>query len=138
MTLQPLNDEDVVFVFTQGHGPGGQHRNKTASACRATHVPTGTVVFIQNNRSQHANKREALKELTRRVYALKEAAKAALLKERRDVAIKDEGYIRTYNFKSGTVKDHRTGKVASLKDVLYKGRLDLLNPNAGDVKYEQQ
>jgi peptide chain release factor 1 len=133
MTYQ-LPPDEVSVEFTQGHGPGGQHRNKTASACRATHIPTGIVVFIQNNRCQHANKREAIKTLSARVEAFYAAEKAKLKKAHRDYIIHNEECVRTYNFQRGTVKDHRSGKTASLKDVLEKGKIDLLRPDPTVMK----
>jgi len=77
-------------------------------------------------RNQHQNKKVALKELKRRIDANKQEKKAKIKKEKRDEKIKEKKYIRTYDFKSGRVKDHRNGKTAPLDKVLKKGRLDLL------------
>lgn len=120
----------------RGTGPGGQHRNKTESCVRATHIPTGISVVV-DERSQHTSKRKALKELERRLIEQGREKKAAARKARRDERIHDKSYIRTYDFKSGLVRDHRSGKTASVKDVLIKGRLDLLygdgkEPSLGD------
>lgn len=120
-----FNERDVTFEMKVGQGPGGQHRNKTASCVVATHEPTGIQVTI-DERKQHANKRKALKLLRRRVLEHYEGQRAEARKQRRDRVIHETERVRTYDFKSGTVKDHRTGKVASLKDILEKGKLWLL------------
>lgn len=104
---------------------GGQHNNKVASCVRVTHLPTGIQVEI-NGRDQHRNLREALQELERRLAAAKAAEKAAGKKARRDKAIHDTRTIRTYDLRKGVVKDHRTKKTAPAKDVLEKGKLELL------------
>jgi len=120
-----LNKRDVKIQFTRGKGPGGQHKNKTCSMVRATHVPTGTVV-TEDGRDQHKNKKRALAELERRVLALGEQERAAVKKALRDKKIHEHNTIRTYDFSRGVVTDHRTKKKASLKNILGKGRLDLL------------
>ena len=98
-----------------------------ATAIRLTHLPTGTVV-VADKRTQTESMRQARKDMEKRLAGAKADAKAAVKKARRDHAIHNEKTIRTYDFKSGVVKDHRTKKTASLKDVLGKGRFDLLNP----------
>jgi protein subunit release factor A len=120
-----LNLSDVTFEYTKGKGPGGQHRNKTSSTVKATHTPTGIVV-VANGRCQHTNKRHAIEELQERLVALADEKRGAARKERRDIAIHERNIIRTYNYDRGLVKDHRSGKTASIKDVLEKGRIDLL------------
>lgn len=117
--------KDVVIETKVGQGPGGQHRNKTSSCVVATHLPTGLSVTI-DERNQHQNKRKAFKLLEQKFEEWKDEQMAARKKQRRDEAIKNEDRVRTYDFKSGLVTDHRSGKVASLKQVLKKGRLDLL------------
>lgn len=120
-----MNLSDVRFEYTKGTGPGGQHKNKTSSAVRATHIPTNIVVFV-DGRSQHANKREALKILQERIDNSQAERKAHAKKARRDEKIHERNIVRTYNYSRGTVKDHRSGKVAPIKEVLDKGRIDLL------------
>jgi len=120
-----LNKDDVKIQFTKGKGPGGQHRNKTSSMVRATHKPTGIVVTV-DGRDQHKNKAQALRELESRIVAFHEDVRAKQKKAHRDIKIKDRTVIRTYDFGRGVVKDHRTGKTASVKDILGKGKLDLL------------
>ncbi len=116
---------DLKIEYMRGTGPGGQHRNKTESACRITHLPTGISAYA-DERSQHHSRKLAMKTLENRLKKAKEDKKAAAKKSRRDAAIHDRTIIRTYHFLRGTVKDHRNGKTASLKDVLEKGRIDLL------------
>ena len=111
--------------YMRGTGPGGQNRNKIESACRITDLETGVVAYA-DCRTREASYRMAMKEVDKRIKEAKEAAKAAEKKERRDAAIHDHTIIRTYNFSRGLVKDHRTGKTASIKDVLGKGRLELM------------
>ena len=70
----------------------------------------------------------ARKELDKRIADEKRVAKATIKKERRDEVIHDHTVVRTYNFSRGIVKDHRSGKTASVKDILEKAKLDLLRP----------
>lgn len=112
-----MKDSELQIERITGSGPGGQHRNKTASCIRLTHLPTGLQVTI-DGRNQHANLRKAKKLLARRLIEAKAEDAAEQRKARRDRAIKDSPVIRTYDYKRKVVKDHRTGKVASLKEVL--------------------
>jgi peptide chain release factor 1 len=122
-----FSDSDIRIDRITGSGPGGQHRNKTASCVRVTHIPTNISVTI-DGRHQHKNLAKALKELERRLEEAKQKEKAQARKLRRDIAIKDDTTIRTYDYKRDTVKDHRTGKQASIKDVLLKGNFHLVAP----------
>src|SRR4051812_6641529 len=115
-----LPKADLTIERITGSGPGGQHRNKTASCVRVTHNPTGLSVCI-DGRHQHKNLAVALKELARLIQQLQQAKKAAERKARRDHAIRNDVVIRSYKFKEGIVIDHRTGKRASLKEVLGRG-----------------
>jgi peptide chain release factor 1 len=117
--------QDISFEYTKGKGPGGQHRNKTCSAVRATHIPTGITAYV-DGRDQYKNKRKAIKMLGQRVRQAKHDARAAEKKARRDHKIHNTETVRTYDYSRGEVKDHRTGKKASLKNILDKGKLDLL------------
>jgi peptide chain release factor 1 len=117
--------QDISFEYTKGKGPGGQHRNKTCSAVKATHKPTGTTAYV-DGRDQHKNKRQAIKMLEQRIAQAKREAKAADKKAHRDFKIHNTKTIRTYDYSRGIVKDHRTGKKASLKNIIDKGKLDLL------------
>lgn len=120
-----FNMSDVKIETFRGKGNGGQHKNKTDSCVRATHVPTGISVTI-DGRKQSKNKKEALKELRRRLEEEQDNEKAARKKERRDKAIRETETIRTYDFKRQEVTDHRTGKTAPLKAVLRKGQIERL------------
>ena len=120
-----LPKKDVKIERTKGKGPGGQHRNKTESMIKATHIPTGITVSI-DGRHQHKNKKLALKELEERVNQNTADQKASIKKDHRDKKIHTRNIIRTYNYKTQQVKDHRTGKTASIKDIIDKGKIDLL------------
>jgi peptide chain release factor 1 len=120
-----LSRKDIKIEITKGQGPGGQHRNKTSSTVKATFIPLGITVTI-NGRHQGKNKRKALSVLEERVDEHKVAEQAKDKKARRDHLIHNSVVIRTYDYSSGLVKDHRTGKKASLKQVMQKGRIDLL------------
>jgi len=117
-----------IDVFRAG-GAGGQHVNKTESAVRITHLPTGVVVQCQDERSQHKNKAQAMRVLRARLYeAEQERRNNEMAKERRDqVGSGDRsGKIRTYNFPDQRVTDHRIGlTLHSLNDIL-NGHLDEL------------
>ena len=121
-----INKKDIKIEYTRGKGPGGQHKNKTSSCVKVTHVPTGVSVTI-DGRYQAKNKKVALQELEKRLDEKKQQDKADLKKSMRDKKIKERDIIRTYNYPRDTVKDHRTGKTASIKEIMEKGRLDLLN-----------
>jgi peptide chain release factor 1 len=120
-----MKKKDLKIEYMRGTGPGGQHRNKTDSACRITHIPTGVSAYA-DERSQHHSKKKAMAELEQRLKDIKAEKKAAEKKAKRDHAIHNTERIRTYDFKKGIVTDHRTGKKASLKEVMEKGRIDLL------------
>jgi peptide chain release factor 1 len=115
----------IQIEYMRGTGPGGQNRNKVESACRVTHVESGIQAYA-DCRTQEASYRMALKELEKRMENAAAEKKAAAKKERRDEVIHDHTVVRTYNFSRGQVKDHRTGKTATIQDILKKGKLDLL------------
>lgn len=121
-----MNKKDLKIEYIKGNKhAGGQHRNSTNSAVRITHIPTGLTAYA-DERSQHHSKKLAMADLKQKLDALKEEKRAAARKSKRDKAIKDRTVVRTYDYKSGTVKDHRNGKRASIKDILDKGKIDLL------------
>lgn len=120
-----MKKKDLKIEYMRGTGPGGQHRNKTDSACRITHIPTGISAYA-DERSQHHSRKKAMAELEQRIRQAKLDKQAEAKKTRRDHAIHNTERIRTYDFSRGVVTDHRTGKTASLKNILEKGRLDLL------------
>jgi peptide chain release factor 2 len=106
-----IRDEDLKMEVFRASGAGGQHVNKTSSAVRLTHIPTGLVVASQQERSQHKNKQTALKILKNKMYQL-EAAKQAAKKAEMDSAKQDVSFgsqARSYVFQPYTmVNDHRT------------------------------
>lgn len=106
-----IRDEDIRMDVFRASGAGGQHVNKTSSAVRLTHEPTGIVVSSQQERSQHKNRETAMKMLRNRLYQLevekREAAKAELEASKSDVSFGSQ--IRSYVFQPYTmVNDHRT------------------------------
>jgi peptide chain release factor 1 len=127
-SVGPLPVVDVKIETTRGCGPGGQNKNKVESAVRARHLPTGIEVFI-DGRDQFFNKCMALRILTERVHCLENEKKQAGYNANRKKVLSDSGRgdkIRTYNFISSRVADHRTGKsTRNIKDVM-KGNLGLI------------
>lgn len=120
-----MDKKNLKIEYTRGTGKGGQHKNKTDSCVKITHLPTGITARV-DGRDQHQNKRAAMKMIEQRLIDHKEGLKAKAKKKRRDAKIKDKKYIRTYDFKSGRVKNHLNGKTASIKDVLENGKIGLL------------
>lgn len=110
-----INPQDVISEKMKAGGAGGQHVNKTESAIRLTHTPTGLVVSMQDSRSQHENRRKAWLLLRARVAERKrEAREEELVKLRRGAMggvakMGRENKIRTYNFNQNRCTDHRSG-----------------------------
>lgn len=122
-----LDPNDLRIDVFRSSGAGGQHINKTSSAIRVTHIPTGTVVECQDERSQYKNKDRALSVLRARLFAQKQAEQdAQIASERRtQVGTGDRSEkIRTYNFPQSRLTDHRIGfSMYRLEDVM-NGDLD--------------
>ena len=122
-----INPKDLKIDTFRSSGAGGQHINKTSSAIRITHLPTGTVVECQNERSQYKNKDMAMKVLKSRLLRQKqEAQQSAISAERKSqVGTGDRSErIRTYNYPQGRLTDHRIGlTLYKLEDIL-NGDLD--------------
>lgn len=122
-----VKDEDIRIDTYRSSGAGGQHINKTSSAIRITHFPTGIVVQCQNERSQHMNKDKAMQMLKAKLYLLKEeenAAKAAGIRgEVTEIGWGNQ--IRSYVMQPYTmVKDHRTGVESGNVDAVMDGGID--------------
>jgi len=122
-----INDEDIRVDTYRSSGAGGQHINKTSSAIRITHLPTGTVVTCQNERSQHMNKDKAMQMLKTRLLLLKEQENARKLSDIRG-EVKDNAFgsqIRSYVLQPyKMVKDLRTGEETSNADAVLDGDID--------------
>ena len=122
-----IKDEDIRIDTYRSSGAGGQHINKTSSAIRITHFPTGIVVQCQNERSQHMNKDKAMQMLKAKLYLLKQQENEAKLSGIRG-EVTDIGWgnqIRSYVLQPYTmVKDHRTGEERGNVDQVLDGDLD--------------
>ena len=122
-----VNRDDLRIDVYRSSGAGGQHINKTSSAIRITHLPTGMVVTCQNERSQLQNKEKALRILKSRLYAeAQESRDAKTAADRKgQVGSGDRSErIRTYNFPQGRVTDHRTGQTIYKLDSFLAGNMD--------------
>lgn len=122
-----INPADLKIDTFRSSGAGGQHINKTSSAIRVTHLPTGMVVECQDERSQFKNKDKALRVLKARLYdAAKKEHDAEIASDRRSqVGSGDRSErIRTYNFPQGRVTDHRIGLTLYKLEAIMNGDLD--------------
>lgn len=122
-----IRDEDLRIDTYRSSGAGGQHINKTSSAIRITHLPTGIVVQCQNQRSQHQNKDKAMKMLMSKLYVLKQQENQERLDDIRG-EVTENGFgaqIRSYVMQPYTlVKDHRTGAEISNVNGVLDGNVD--------------
>ena len=123
-----IDEKDLRIDTYRSSGAGGQHINKTSSAIRITHIPTGTVVQCQNERSQYQNKDKAMQMLKAKLYLLKQEANAEKLSDIRG-EVKEIGWgnqIRSYVLQPYTlVKDHRTDVETGNVDAVLDGGLDI-------------
>ena len=125
-----INDADLKIDTMRSQGAGGQHVNKTESAIRITHMPSGIVIFVQEERSQHKNRARAMSLLRSKLYdaerTAKDAARAADRKSQVGSGDRSER-IRTYNFPQARVTDHRINlTLYKLEEVLAGVALDEL------------
>ena len=122
-----INPADLRIDTFRASGAGGQHINKTDSAVRITHIPTGIVVECQDDRSQHRNKAQAMAVLAARLYDARvraqQSAEAAQRKSLVGSGDRSER-IRTYNFPQGRVTDHRINLTLYKLDAVMQGELD--------------
>ena len=124
-----IDPKDLKIDTFRSSGAGGQHINKTESAIRITHLPTGLVVECQDERSQYKNKDRAMKILRSRLLEQAEQAQndSIAADRRRQVGSGDRsGRIRTYNFPQNRVSDHRIELTVYRLDAVMNGDLDLL------------
>ena len=122
-----INPADLQIDTYRSSGAGGQHINKTESAIRITHLPTGTVVECQDERSQFKNKDKAMRVLRARLFERKQQEQdAAIAADRRSQGGTGDRSerIRTYNFPQGRVTDHRIGLTLYRIDAIMDGDLD--------------
>jgi peptide chain release factor 1 len=122
-----IDPSDLRIDLYRASGAGGQHVNKTESAVRLTHIPTGVVVSCQDEKSQHKNKAKALKVLKSRILdAMQAEQQAKMAADRKSqVGSGDRSErIRTYNFPQGRCTDHRVGLTLYKLEAIMQGDLD--------------
>lgn len=122
-----INPADLQIDTYRASGAGGQHVNKTESAIRITHIPTGVIVECQDERSQHKNKEKAMKVLRSRLYEaeLQKQQDAIAADRKSQVGTGDRSErIRTYNFPQGRVSDHRIGLTLYKIEAIMNGDID--------------
>ena len=137
-----IKDEDIRVDTYRSSGAGGQHINKTSSAIRITHFPSGIVVQCQNERSQHMNRDKAMQMLKAKLYLLKQEENKEKLSDIRG-EVTEIGWgnqIRSYVFQPYTmVKDHRTGVETGNVDAVMDGAIDIfLNGYLKWINTEQE
>lgn len=122
-----IRPEDLKIETFRASGHGGQYVNKTESAVRITHLPTGIVVSCQNERSQYQNKQTALRILRARLYQLQKEQKEREISQKRKSQIgtgERSEKIRTYNFPQNRVTDHRINYTSYRLQEILDGDLD--------------
>jgi peptide chain release factor 1 len=122
-----INPSDLIFESCKSSGAGGQHINKTESAVRLTHKPTGIVIECQEERSQFKNKDKALKLLRTKLYDMKQTEQAEKIASERksQVGTGDRSErIRTYNYPQSRVSDHRIGLTLHSLENFLNGNID--------------
>ena len=122
-----INPADLQIDTYRASGAGGQHVNKTESAIRITHIPTGTIVECQDERSQHKNREKAMKILLSRILENEREKQASSIADERksQVGTGDRSErIRTYNYPQSRVSDHRIGLTLYKLEQILNGDLD--------------
>lgn len=107
-----VDNKDIKYQYTRSSGAGGQSVQKTDSACRATHIPTGLSVFIQEERSQDHNRKRATEILKERLFEIEyqKTIEAETKRRKSQIGTMDRSEkIRTYNYPQDRITDHRTG-----------------------------
>jgi peptide chain release factor 1 len=121
-----IDPEDIREETMRASGPGGQHVNKTSSAIRLTHIPSGVVVSMQDEKSQHKNRSKAMRVLRSRLYDIKKQEEDAKRASERKTQIGSgdrSQRIRTYNFPENRVSDHRINLTLYKLDSILAGNL---------------
>jgi peptide chain release factor 1 len=138
---EEINPADLRVDTYRASGAGGQHVNKTDSAVRLTHLPTGIVVECQDERSQHKNRARAMSLLQARLFDAKVTAQAAEQAEQRKSLVGSgdrSERIRTYNFPQGRVTDHRINLTLYKLDEILEGSLDqVVQPLVDEYQADQ-
>ena len=136
-----INQNDLKIDVYRSSGPGGQSVNTTDSAVRITHLPTGIVVSMQNEKSQLQNREAAMRVLRARLLARQQEELAAAASDARKSQIRSmdrSERIRTYNFPENRIADHRTGYKAYNLDQVMNGALDPIVESAIQADEEAQ
>ncbi len=136
-----LNPADLKVDTFRASGAGGQHVNKTDSAIRITHLPTGTVVECQDERSQHKNRARAMSLLASRIMDEKQRLHdSEIAQERKDLVGTGDrsARIRTYNYPQGRVSDHRINlTLYKLDEIMQGGLVQVIEPLINEYQAEQ-
>jgi peptide chain release factor 1 len=138
---EEINPADLRIDTYRASGAGGQHVNKTDSAVRLTHLPTGIVVECQDERSQHKNRARAMSLLQARLLDARVSEQQAEQAEQRRLLVGSgdrSERIRTYNFPQGRVTDHRINLTLYKLDAILEGGLDqVVQPLVSEYQADQ-
>jgi peptide chain release factor 1 len=124
-----IDEKDLKIDTYRASGPGGQHVNKTDSAIRITHLPSGIVVQCQDERSQHKNRAHAMRMLKAKLFEIEEERRRSEFADERKTQVgtgERSEKIRTYNFRDGRITDHRINLTLYKIDAILSGELDEL------------
>jgi len=124
-----VDEKDLKVDTYRASGPGGQHVNKTDSAIRITHLPSGIVVQCQDERSQHKNRAHAMRMLKAKLFEIEEEKRRSEFADERKTQVgtgERSEKIRTYNFRDGRITDHRINLTLYKIDAILSGELDEL------------